>query len=333
MVIEGGTGTGEQAVHNDSLFTGVGLPLSGSDVGYARGIAPPGAVYHDLGQRNDYINTGTKASPYWETVIPVVAGDHTSVGFTAGTAHNSIVPVADTTASVITGGGIRIHGDGKAVNDSGAIASSDGGTPTLALKTTDEDLHCICIGEGDSTASLQPDHNGPHVLDCSFTGDAITSRKVFCGFIGLSADALVSPVTIAGTTATLVQDDLAGMCFDTDGGDGDRIMFVTNKGNAAATVSTGGAGVDTGVNIPAAGTFQHWRVQVSREGHVTVFLNKVQVGHTSNALDADEEIHPTFVLTSNSANIQTAEVSQWLHRCTGFDNVGDVTKHVPSATA
>jgi len=261
-----------------------------------------------------FINEGTKASPYWTPMgfdqAPLF-GIHTDFRDQAGKA------VANTDAeAVIPGSGLRVFGQGVAETDSGLVAQTVGEGGIVAnATTTNEAAHLLAIGM--DAGVMQPDQHKLLVLDVELTNvTGITDRAMFVGFLGTAADALDPAVTGATTVATLVQDDLAGLWFDSGLNDADRIYGVHNKSNEAATQDLTADG-DTSVDIAAASTYQRLRVEISVAGAMLGFVDKAQVYSKAAALDADEECSPVAYLESNATAVKTAAFKRfaaWAYR-------------------
>lgn len=291
-----------------------GAPSSGTS-GTLAGIAEAGAVLWDTTNAVQFINEGTQASPYW---TPTSFDQRALFGVWTDFRDQVGIAVADTAAEfIVPGSGLRIFGQGIAETDSGLVVQTAGeGGNVGRMTTTDEDAHTLAIGM--EAGVMQPDQHQLLVVDCEVAHvSAITLRAAFCGFLGTAADALDPAVTGATVTATLVQDDLAGLFFDVGFTDADRWYAVHNKSDAAAsqTVNTGSR--DTGVDVPAAGTFQRLRVEISASGGMTAFIDKAQVFSLAAALDADEECSPVFYIESTSAAVKSVDVRRfatWAYR-------------------
>lgn len=297
-----------------TLFTLNGIPLSGSTEGSFKGEAEPGALCQDTTNMSLYMNEGTKASPYW-TPLSSVYGN--GGGFNGGARmvslqHSDVVAVTGSDSSVTLSSGVRVFGQGHNENGTGLVDVSASGTigPLKQLITASSPpALAVALGMGTSTPIHQPDTNGNIVIDIEFTNNtAISDRSLFCGFIGTAADAKDQTATSSSTTITFVDDDLAGAFLDTDLTSADSIYFISNKSSAASSVETTGSingqAVDILETIPAAATFTRWRIQCNRTGGVTFFINKVEKAHNSAALDADEELHPVFMVASKSGEIK-----------------------------
>jgi hypothetical protein len=297
--------------HLERVERGAGMPASGTSGTGAGTFAHPDVLYVDTTNHVVYINEGTLASPYWSPLdfeqpglISCYEDFRNAVGKAA----------SDTAASaVLVRSGLRIHGQGVAELDSGlTVAFAEGGN-VASLLTTDEAAHTLAISAGHAgTAVWQPDVNGRMVIDALLAhSSAITERAMFLGFLGTCADALDPAVTGSATTLTLVQDDLAGLFFDSGLTDPDRLFAPHNKSDAAASIATTAAGVDTGVDIPAAGTYTRLRVEIGANGTMTCFKDKVQVTSIAAALDVDEECAPVLYVESNAASVKTMLVKQF----------------------
>jgi hypothetical protein len=290
---------------------GDGLPLSGpSPYGTFAGFAGPGSIYVDKNTGTKYFNEGTLANPYWTPVSydqPTLFGAHSDWRDGVGE------PLADTDAALtIPGSGVRVHGQGIAEIDSGAVVTHGEGGPVMRLTTTDEDEHLVALGYGGTTVPFQPDTHGPLVVDAEVSMvSAITLRSLFLGFLGTAADALDPAVTASGVTATLVQDDLAGVVFDAEFTDADRLYAVHNKSDEAASQDVSASGRDTSVDFPAAGTYARLRVEISAAGVMAVFKDKVQVARIAAALDVDEEVAPALYIRSTSAAVKSMDVKRF----------------------
>lgn len=293
----------DQADNNVFNIVGAGGPLSGS---ISRADALPtgfnvcgfGSTYVDLTNGAIYVNEGTKTDLYWTPISfdqPGILGWWSNFRDSVGKA------IADTAATVtLVGSGIRIFGSGINETDSGFVPAiaEDGAIGTLTASATSGKTAALGVGLTTSVP-YQPDSHGPLVVDslCAQSA-AITSRSFGIGFIGTAADALAMPVTGATLTLTLVQDDVALMLFDTGLTDGDRFFAAHNKSDEAASHLTSATGVDTGVDVAAAGTYQRLRVEITAAGVMTCFVDKIQVTQISAALDVDEEIAPVLIINS-----------------------------------
>lgn len=261
-------------------------------------------------------NEGSASTPYW---TPVHIGTGPIWGVETDWRDQVGYAVANNDAeAVVAGSGIRIFGDGLEQTDSGAVAQTAGeGGITMRLSTTNQTAHLIAIGM--DAGVMQPDQHGPLTVDVEMTNvSAITARAMYVGFVGTAIDAFVEPVTGDTVTATLVQDDLAGIFFDTDLTDADRWYGVHNKSNASATQDLSSDG-DTSTNVPAAGTYQRLRVEIAPGGGMTAYADKSVIYTQDEALDTDEECSPIFYLAAQADAVKTCDVrrfSAWAVRAT-----------------
>lgn len=290
-----------------------GAPTSGTS-GTLAGVAEAGAVLWDTTNAVQFVNEGTRTSPYW---TPASFDQRALFGVWTDFRDQVGVAVAATTDEVIVpGSGLRIFGQGIAETDSGLVVQAAGeGGSVGRMTTTDEDGHTIAIGM--EAGVMQPDQHQLLVVDAEVSHvSAITLRSMFLGFAGTAADALDPVVTGATTTATLVQDDLAGVFFDVGLTAASRLYGVHNKSDEAASQNLATDG-DTGVNIAAAGTFTRLRVEINAGGDMLVFVDKAQVYSRTDALDADEECSPLLYLESTSAAVKSMDVKRfaaWAYR-------------------
>ncbi len=292
-------------------FAGPSAPLSGvAPYGTFAGFAGPGSSYTALGTGVEYVNEGTQASPYWTPTN--YANGRLLSAFTdfrdgVGKAH------ADTAvAATLVSSGVRIFGANLADTDTGVVVTHGEGGPVARLTASATDGDVIALGYGGSTVPFQPDTHGPLVVDAELTNvTALTLRRIFIGFVGTAADGLVSPVTSATLTHTLVQDDLAGIAYDAAMTDANGLWAVHNKSDEAATLASTAAGCDTGVDIAAVGTYQRLRVEISRAGVMTCFADKVQIARVAASLDVDEEVAAVLLLASTSAAVKAIDVKRF----------------------
>jgi hypothetical protein len=292
-----------------------GSPTSGTAGTGANTFAAPNSLVRDVNTGVVYVNEGTLASPYW---TPQNFSQRGLYGWFTDFRDGIGKALADTAATAtLVGSGLRIHGQGIAEIDSGAVVTMSDQGAIARLTTTDEDAHTVVLSVGAGTTPVfQPDQNGTIVIDAIVAHvSAITLRSLFLGFCGSAADALDEVVTGATTTisfAATIGDDVAGLFFDTSLTDGDRYFAPHDAGNANASIATTATGVDTGVDVAAAGTFQRLRVEVDADGGVRCFIDKVLVATFAAAtLDVDEELHPVLILGSASAAVKSLDVTQF----------------------
>lgn len=308
-VLQGARATGAIA----RPWTNAGPPASGTS-GTLVGAAA-GDLLLDTTNGVLYINEGSTSSPYW---TPCGYDQAPLFGVWTDFRDQAGKATTDTAAeAVIPGSGLRVFGAGVAVNDSGLTAqtAAEGG---IVGRLTSTDAADAPAAIGMDAGVMQPDQHGQLVLDVELTHvSAITNRAMFVGFLGTAADGLVEAVTGATITATLVQDDLAGVFFDTGFTDGDRLYAVHNKSNEAASQDVTASGRDTSTDTPAAGTYQRLRVEINEDGDMLVFADKVQIASISSALDADEEVSPVVYIAANTTAVQSIDVRRfatWANR-------------------
>lgn len=281
-----------------------GPPSSGTS-GTLANYAEAGDWLRDVTNGVLYINEGTKASPYW---TPIGFGQAPLFGVWTDFRDAAGKAVSDTAAAAfLAGSGLRVFGQGIAETDSGLVVQTAGeGGASGRITTTDEAAHLVAVGM--AAGVMQPDQHSLLVVEAELTHvTALTNRAMFLGFLGTAADALDPAVTGSATTATLVQDDLAGVWFDTGNTDADRLYGVHNKSDEAATQDLAADG-DTDTDIAAVGTYQRLRVEINSDGDMLVFADKVQIYSEADALDADEEVSPALYLESNTTAVQSLDI-------------------------
>lgn len=281
-------------------------PTSGTTGTGAGTWATPGALYFDNVNMVLYVNEHTLASPYW---TPTSFDQRGLLGVFTDFRDGAGKAVANTDASTtVPGSGIRVFGQGIAETDSGLTVAYSEGEPVASLIATNEDAHLAAIGMGASGQLFQPDTQGPLVIDVDVAmSSAITTRAAFLGFLGALADALDPAFTFATTVITHVLQDAAGVVYSSEMTDADLLMGTFTKGGAPTTndIATD-TSLNSGVNFPAAGTYNRLRVEINRGGDMRVFQDKVQILLEVDALDADEEVAPVFYVESTDTNTKTA---------------------------
>jgi len=222
-------------------------------------------------------------------------------------------PLAETDAAVyLVGSGLRVHGQGIEVNDSGMSVAYglDGAIATCT--TTDEDGHTIALSFGGNTEMWTPAANGPYEVEALVTNSsAITLRAMFIGFAGAFADALDPVVTGSTVTLTLVQDDLQGLFFDASLTASSRWFNTHNKADAAASQAVTATGLNTGVDVAAAGTYQRLKVRIEANGTMKTYIDGVQVGEIFGAAATTVAVNPVLYLESASAAVKTMLVKEF----------------------
>ncbi len=290
-----------------------GAPSSGTG-GTLAGVIQAGALLWDTTNGVLFINEGTLTSPYY---TPAGYDQAPLFGVNSDWRDGAGMVIGDTTSDLtIPGSGVRVFGNGSAEVDSGLVVQTAGeGGVQMRMTTTDEIEHMLAIGM--DAGVMQPDQHQLMVIDVEFTNvSAITARAMFLGFLGTATGALIPAVTGATTVATLVQNDLQGLWFDTGLTDVDRIFGVHNKANADATQDLTADG-DTSINIAAAGTYQRLRVEIDAAGNMLGFIDKAQVYSALLAALVTEEMTPVFYLEAQATAIKTADVKRfaaWAYR-------------------
>lgn len=222
--------------------------------------------------------------------------------------------LADTDAALIrTVDGLRIHGQGLAETDSGAVWSRGLGGVIATLTTTDEIDHLVALSFGTDTESYTAAAFGPmHVEAVVTQSSAITARGMYLGFSGAMADAKDPVVSGSATTISLTDDDSVGLYFDTDLTDGDRYFLPYNNANGAASIETTAAGVDTGVDVAAAGTYQRLRVTVNADGSVEAYINGALVSRLPAASVATSvAMNPILYIQASAAAVKAMLVKEF----------------------
>lgn len=314
-------------------MAGAGAPVSGTGIWSLSGmtglfqtpptglgIAGPGSRYIDTNNGTVYFNEGTAAAPYW---TPVTLNQKYLLAWGSDFRDGAGEPIADTDAThTIPGSGIRIFGAGIEETDSGFVVAigEDGPIGTLTASATANKVAAMGVGITTSVP-YQPDTHGPLVVEALFTSDsAITARRIFMGFIGTAADALVSPATGSTATITIPQDDMSGMLMDAALTLASTIMLPHNKSDEVPSLLVSALGVNTGSIFPAAGTYSRWRVEINASGVMTAFVNKAQVGQIVASLDVDEETAPVLLVSSEASATKAIAIKNfaaWGYRRSG----------------
>ncbi len=290
-------------------------PTSGPSGSGAGTYAAPGCLVRNTTNNGLFINSGTLASPYWTPIAfdqRGLFGGYTDFRDGIGKA------AADTAATVtLAASGLRIHGSGIAQTDSGVTATVDDQGAVASLIASAADTRTAVLSFGFGTSPLfKPSANGMIVVEALVSQlSALTLRSFFLGFCGSAADALASvltAVTATITPATTIGDDFAALYFDS------RLTLNTewfapiDKANTSATILVSATGVDTGVVVAAAGTYQLLRVEVDADGGVRMFIDKVLVRTAAAAsLTVGTALHPVMILDSTSSATKTALVKHF----------------------
>jgi hypothetical protein len=222
--------------------------------------------------------------------------------------------LADTDAALLRViDGVRIHGQGIAEADSGAVWTNGADGFVATLTTTDEAAHLVALSYGTDTEAFDAATYGPMSVEAvvSMTS-ALTDRALFVGFAAGLADALDPVVTGSGTTITLVNDDLVGLYFDSGLTAASRLYLPYNNANGAATIETTATGVDSGVNFSAAGTYVRLRVTVHADGRVVGYVNGAKVCETAaGAVATTVDLNPLVYVESNAAAVKIMTLKEF----------------------
>lgn len=298
---------------DNGVFPGVGLggPLSGTTNGTMKNIAGYGSFYIDLTNGNVFINEGTAASPYW---TPIGFDGDKLLAWKTDFRDGVGKAVADTAATAtIPGSGIRVFGNDVTQTDSGLTVAigTDGPIASLIASATSGKLAALGVGITTSVP-YKPSSHGPLVVDALISNlSAITARRVFLGWLGTAADALATPFTGSTLTITMVQDDGMGLLVDTGLTATARFFAPHNKADEAATILTTATGVDTGVDLAAAGTYQRLRVEISLLGTMTCFIDKVEVSSIALAATPGTVLAPVLAITSLASATKTMLIKKF----------------------
>lgn len=273
--------------YNTHIFDGNGFPTSGTTgtgVNTRTGIgADPGSIYIDYNTGTQFRNAGTAASPYW---YPVNFDDRNIEG--VGTDFRRFTTKAGSDTATIyqdKGTGVRIFGLGLGENDANTAQtlSHPAGGPLLTSGCDNQADYNVALGYGSTTALWTPAANGPLVVEANFTAITdILTRTFFLGFSGESIDALVTLVKGATVTMTFspggtTGDDVHGLFMGSALTAASSVFCPSVKGNAAASVTTTVAALDTASTVAAAATYNRWRLEIAADGAIRGFINKVQV--------------------------------------------------------
>ena len=249
-----------------------------------------------------------------EEYFPLTAGfTQATKGFETNFADLVGEALADTDATVtLAGSGLRIHGQGIAETDSGVTVANIAGGPTATCTTTDEVAHTIALSFGGNTEMWTPATNGPYNVYAEVAmSSAITLRAFFLGFLGAMADALDPALTYATTVLTLVQDNLQGLTYSSELTDADRIYAAYNNADGAASIATTAAGVDTGSNFPAAGTYVKLLVRVEPDGTMKSYVDGTLLSTIPSAAATSVAVNPVMYLESNSTAVKSMLVRKF----------------------
>ena len=190
--------------------------------------------------------------------------------------------------------------------DSGGTANITplaGGVFRLATDGTDGDIQNL-FGE-----VIWAPENGGIVFEARVKLSSLSQGV----FIGLSDDNGQDEVPIDddGGTLTTTASTAVGFIYDSGGNATWDMVSVDDNVDGAQTQ------VDTQYN-PVAGTYQVLRIQVNPEGKALFFINEVEVGSRTSAVDADVLLCPAFAQLANgtAANCDI----DYVYVCGGVDD-------------
>jgi hypothetical protein len=307
----GASGTGKDA---GFVQAAISAPSSGPTGTGANTFGWPACLLYCTTSKTLFKNEGTLASPYWTPVN--ITGNRGLIGWDTDFSWNVGKAEADTAASADIGGGLKVAGQGIEVNgDSGLVITNSEAGRIGAITVTNEVNHSVFLAPLGTSPMFQPDTHGPFVVEADFTnvGDLLT-RTNLIGFCGSNADALDPPataVTVTVSFAATVGDDIAAIMMDSRLTDAAGLMCIHDKGNANATQLVTAAGVDSGKDMPAAGTYGRFRVECDALGNVRYFFNKEQISYAALALDTDEEVSPFLMLTCTDTTTKGMSVKRF----------------------
>jgi hypothetical protein len=299
------------------IFDGSGFPSSGTTgSGIAVNGGPDlGSVYIDSDTGTQFVNEGTRTSPYW---TPLSMDQRDLVGVITDFSKNTGRAGSATTAFSYDNG-VRYFGQGVEVNDADtAVTISyplDG--PLATVGTTNEASHVTALGYGGTAGLWRPDRNGVMVIEATFTGITdIVTRAFFLGFSGDADGAMANEIdpVVTGSTTTLTfsavgtaGDNCHGLLMDSRLTAASTLFLATNAANAAATQTTASAALTVAGSVPAAATYVRLRVEIDAAGALRAFVNKVEVKKVaSGAATITKVLCPIFSQenTTTTASLQ-----------------------------
>lgn len=302
-------GSGRMASVTQSAIS---APSSGPTGTGAGTFAWPASFHYATVSKTFWKNEGTLASPYWTpadiTTQRGIIGWDSEFANNVGKAHANIDTVTD------LGQGLKVSGQGIAEADSGLVITNSELGRIGRITTTDEANHTVTLSPVGTSPMFQPDTHGPFAVEVDLAMvSAITLRGLFVGFCGANSDEM-DPVatgdTVTVTFPATLGDDLAGIFMDARLTLAARLMCINVKDDAAATQLVTEAGVNSGVDMPAAATYGRYRVECDAAGNVRYFFNKVQIGYRALALALTEEVSPLVQLISTSTAVKAADIKR-----------------------
>lgn len=251
----------------------------------------PAAAAHRLGRavRGVHPETVTGDIPLLGDLNRIAVEERFGVGGT-------VKDIADTAASALTPQGFRVFGSAIAGADCGLVAG--GVTGGCDLRSSGADGDVAAIG---TVVMWEPDTNAPVRASALIEVDDLTGLAVFFGFAGEAPDNMGERVTGAASTATLADDNLAGLWFDAGLTAGAALLTPHNKGGASATQDA--ADIATGLTVPAD-TTMIWTVEMAPNGDVFWSADGKGVrgeGIVKAALETDEEHALVLYVASQGA--------------------------------
>lgn len=313
-----------QYYDGSGTYVGSGFPSSGTSgttMLNGRG-APAYAKYIDVDSGVEFINEGTATNVYWS---PANFPQANLLGVYEDFKGPDIKGIANAASALNGASGARVFGGGGATTkgvantDSGVLGGTDvAGTHVGVMRTTNEDETVVALSMGSSVAVLTPATNGPLVIDINWSQlTNILTRRIFVGFLGVAADAMIPSAVGATTTVTFdnngsAGDDQIGLFMDANLSDADALSFIHVKADAVATLETDATGVDISTNLAAAGTYQRMRIEIDASGNALAFIGKVQVGSHLLAATAATALMPVAALyVESGSTILNATVKQF----------------------
>ncbi len=302
-------------------LSGTLMPKSGT-AGDGVGTAPKGSLYRDVTRGTLWVNEGTKAAPYWSPITPNQPGLYSIDAPHFFDSEGKIESNTDTSEE-LTPSGWTALGDGIHETDSGVLVqtATQGDPGALRLSSSAAaagDLCALSTPVVSGAGIYQPDDNDMAVIDVNIASvSALTARIIFCGFAGIVAVSETDVVTAATTTTTLTQNDIAGLYMASTATDADRIISAFSKAGTPGTQDFSAiTALNTGVNMPAAGTALRFRAEVDGNGAIRLFLAKALVYTGAAAtLAVDQELNALVYVsptTTTQAEIDILRASFYM---------------------
>ena len=302
-------------------LSGTLMPKSGT-AGDGVGTAPLGSIYTDTTRGIRFVNEGTKAAPYWTPVSYDQPGLYAINAPHFFDSEEKIESNTDTSEE-LTPSGWTALGDGIHETDSGVLVqtATQGDPGALRLSSSAAaagDLCALSTPVVSSAGIYQPDDNDMAIIDVLLSSvSALTARIIYAGFAGIVAVGETDVVTAATTTTTLTQNDIAGLYMASTATDADRIISAFSKAGTPGTQDFSAiTALNTGVNMPAAGTALRFRAEVDGNGAIRLFLAKALVYTGAAAtLAVDQELNALVYVsptTTTQAEIDVFNASFYM---------------------